>query len=67
VCLATVYVDKNGAKEEVMRDVGWIKPEGGSLRLIGFMGESRLVQATIKDINLMSSTVILEEGTSNSE
>jgi predicted RNA-binding protein len=59
VCLATVYVEKNGEKEEVMRDVGWIRPEDGGLRLIDFMGQDRLVQAEIKDIDLMKSSIVL--------
>jgi predicted RNA-binding protein len=59
VCLATVYVERNGEKEEVMRDVGWIKPEDGGLRLIDFMGQDRLVQAEIKDIDLMKSSIVL--------
>lgn len=67
MCLATVYVERNGEKEEVMHDVAWVKPEGGGLRLTGLMGESRLVQAKIKDINLMSSSIILEGATSDSE
>jgi predicted RNA-binding protein len=57
--LATVYVEKNGEKEEVMRDVGWIRPEDGGLRLIDFMGQDRLVQAEIKDIDLMKSSIVL--------
>ena len=65
--MATVYVERNGEKEEVMQDVGWIKPEAGGVRLIGLMGESRLVQARIKDINLMSSSIILEGASSGSE
>jgi predicted RNA-binding protein len=59
VCLATVYVERNGEKEEVMRDVGWIKPEDGGLRLIDFMGQDRLVQGEIKDIDLMKSSIVL--------
>jgi predicted RNA-binding protein len=59
VCLATVYVERNGEKEEVMRDVGWIRPEDGGLRLIDFMGQDRLVQAEIKDIDLMKSSIVL--------
>jgi predicted RNA-binding protein len=67
VCLATVYVDRDGDREEVMHDVAWVKPEGGDLRLVGFMGETRLVQGKIKDIDLMSSSIILEATTSDTE
>ena len=66
MCLATVYVDKNGQREEVMHDVAWIKPEGRGLRLISFIGESRLVQAEIKDIDLVKSSIVLEGVTNES-
>jgi predicted RNA-binding protein len=65
VCLATVYMEKNGEKEEVMRDVAWIKPEDRGLRLIDFMGQDRLVQAEIKDIDLMKSSIVLAAVTSD--
>jgi predicted RNA-binding protein len=61
-----VYVERDGDREELMHDVAWIKPEGGALRVIGFMGETRLVQAKIKDIDLMSSSIVLEGATSDS-
>jgi len=59
VCLATVYVEKNGEKEEVIHDVAWIKPDGGRLRLIDLMGQDRLVEGDIKDIDLMKSSIVL--------
>jgi predicted RNA-binding protein len=66
VCLATVYVEINGEKEEVMQDVAWIRPEGRGLRLISFIGESRFVQGEIKDIDLVKSSIVLERVTSDS-
>ena len=61
MCLATVYVDHNGQKEEVMHDVAWIKPGGQGLQLITLMGESRLLKANIKSIDLMKGSIILEK------
>jgi predicted RNA-binding protein len=63
--LATVYVERNGEQEEVMHDVAWIKPEGRGLRLIGLMGENKLVQAEIKDIDLVKSSIVLAGVTSD--
>ena len=60
MCLATVYIDKNGQKEEVMRDVAWIEPEGDQLLLIGFLGEERLLHSRIKSIDLLDSSIVLE-------
>ncbi len=66
MCLATVYVERNGEKEEVMQDVAWVKPESSGLRLITFMGESRLFRAEIKDIDLVKSWIVLELLTTDS-
>ena len=60
MCLATVYVEDDGEREEVMQDVAWIVPESGGVQLIPFLGESRLFQAKIKSIDLMNSSVVLE-------
>jgi predicted RNA-binding protein len=61
MCLATVYVDHNGQKEEVMHDVAWIKLGSHGLQLITLMGESRLFQANIKSIDLVNGSIILEK------
>ena len=65
MCLATVYIDKDGQEEEVMRDVAWIMPEGGALQFIGLMGERRLLQAKIKRIDLLNGLVVLETMTTD--
>jgi len=66
MCLATVYVEKDGQQEEVMQDVAWIRPQGGGLQLISFMGESRLLQAQIKSIDLVNGSIVLASMTTNS-
>jgi predicted RNA-binding protein len=65
MCLATVYVENDGQHEEVMQDVAWIRPQGGGLQLISFMGESRLLQAQIKSIDLVHSSIVLEKMPTN--
>lgn len=60
MCLATVYIDNNGQKEEVMRDVAWIEPQSRGLLLITFLGESRLFQTRIKSIDLVNGSIVLE-------
>ena len=65
MCLATVYVEDDGQREEVMQDVAWIKPESGGLELITFLGESRLFQARIKSVDLMNGAIVLERMTTN--
>jgi predicted RNA-binding protein len=66
MCLATVYIENEGHREEVMQDVAWIRPQGGGLQLISFMGENRLLfQAEIKSIDLVKSSIVLETMTTN--
>lgn len=60
MCLATVYIEDDGQREEVMQDVAWVKPADGGLQLITFLGEIRLFQAQIESIDLMKSTIVLK-------
>jgi predicted RNA-binding protein len=60
MCLATVYVEDNGQREEVMQDVAWIQPERGGLQLITFLGESKRFQARIKSIDMVNGSIVLE-------
>jgi predicted RNA-binding protein len=63
MCLATVYVEDDGQREEVMEDVAWVQPQSGGLQLITLLGESRLIQAEIKSIDLMDSSIVLKRMT----
>jgi predicted RNA-binding protein len=65
MCLATAYVENDGQQEEVMQDVAWIRPQGGELQLISFMGESRLFQAMIKSVDLVNGSIVLEKVITN--
>jgi len=64
MCLATVYIEDDGQREEVMQDVAWIKPANGGLQLITLLGESRLFQARIESIDLMNSLIVLKRRSS---
>jgi predicted RNA-binding protein len=67
MCLATVYIEgDDGRREEVMRDVAWIKPESGGLKLTTLLGESRLFRAQIESIDLMDSLIVLKRMTTGS-
>ncbi|RLC87558.1 MAG: hypothetical protein DRI79_08460 [Chloroflexi bacterium] len=65
MCLATVYIEDDGQREEVMQDVAWIKPESSGLQLINFLGESRLLQARIKSVDLVDGLIVLERMTAD--
>ena len=66
MCLATVYTERAGEREEVMHDVAWLNPESGGLKLTTLLGESRLFQAQIKSIDLIGGSIVLEETTARS-
>jgi predicted RNA-binding protein len=61
MCLATVHVERNGEKEEVMRDVAWIEFEQEGIRLVTLMGEQKLLQYSIKSIDLVNGAVVFTE------
>jgi predicted RNA-binding protein len=66
MCLATVVIEDDGQREEVMRDVAWIEPTDGGLQLTTLFGESRLLQAQIESIDLMDSLIVLKKMTTGS-
>ena len=66
MCLATVYIEDDGQREEVMQDVAWIKPANGGLQLITLLGESKLFQAHIESVDLMNSLIVLKRMTADS-
>jgi predicted RNA-binding protein len=66
MCLATVYIEDDGEREQVMQDVAWIEPANGGLQLISLLGERRSLQARIERIDLMNSLVVLKRVTADS-
>jgi len=62
MCLATVYVEEDGQREEVMQEVAWIKPADGEVQLTTLLGQSKRLQAHIESIDLMNSLVVLSRG-----
>ena len=60
MCLATVYVEDDGQREEVMRDVAWIEPANGGLLLTTLLGESKQFRAQIESIDLLHSLIVLK-------
>jgi predicted RNA-binding protein len=66
MCLATVYVEDGGRREEVMQDVAWIEPANGGLQLITLLGERKSFQAYIESVDLMNSLIVLKRMTAGS-
>ena len=65
MCLATVFIEDDGQRKQVMQDVAWIKPADGGLQLTTLFGESRLFQAQIESIDLMNSLIVLKKMTTD--
>jgi len=65
VCLATAYIENEGQQEEVMQDVAWIESGSDGLLLGAFLGESKLFQAKIKQVDLVHNSIVLEMTASN--
>jgi predicted RNA-binding protein len=66
MCLATVCIEDDGQRKQVMQDVAWIKPANGGLQLITFLGESKLFQAHIESIDLINSLIVLKRMSADS-
>lgn len=61
MCEARVVIDKNGNKEEFMESVARIEPKGDKLILVDLFGEQKILNARLKEINLLDHEVVLEE------
>jgi len=60
MCEATVFLVKDDQEEEIMRDVVLVQPEEDKLLLVGLLGEQKLVKGTIKRIDFIKHTLVLE-------
>lgn len=60
MCLAKVYVGSNNEKKLLMEEVASLKVEGGKTLLTTLFGEQREIEADIKEIDFMGSSIILE-------
>ena len=65
MCLATIYIEDGDQREELLHDVAWVGPQDGGLQLITLMGESTLLRARIKSIDLLHGSIVLERTTMN--
>ncbi len=61
MCQSNAYLVKNGQEQLVMEDVSLIKPQGDGLLLVGILGETKEIEARIKELQLMDHRILLEE------
>ena len=60
MCQSNAYLERGGQEELILEDVGLIKPEGDKTLLISIFGEEELVDAEIKEIDLLHHKIVLE-------
>jgi len=61
MCQSNAYLEHDGQEELIIEDVGLIRPEDGKILLISIFGEEELVDAEIKEINLLHHKIVLEK------
>ena len=62
MCLGTVYIDSEGQRQEVMKDVACMEAKNDGYVLIDLFGVERFVQGKIKHLDLVDeNTVLIEE------
>jgi len=60
MCLAKVYLDRNGEKELLLEEVAVMEMEGGKLVIRTIFNEQKSIEANIRQIDFTNSNVILE-------
>ena len=65
MCLSSVYIDSDGQREEVMRDVAKMEAKGSGFVLIGLLGEQKFIQGKVIRLDFVDThSVVLKKGTS---
>lgn len=59
MCESTAYLEKDGKEELLLAEVGYFKPEGGGYLLRSILGDEKLVEADLKEINLLEHKIVL--------
>ena len=60
MCLAKVYLSKNGQNGLILEDVTLMQSEGEKLYLRTIFGEQKELDATIKEVDFQHSSIIVE-------
>ena len=59
MCQATVYLLRDGQREEIMREVTRLSPIGEGVQLQTFFDEPRIVRGRVTEIDFLKHTVTL--------
>ena len=60
MCLAKAYVGVNNEKELLMEEIASLKAKDGKLLVTTLFGEQKEIEAHIREIDFMASSIILE-------
>jgi len=63
MCESRVLIErggKEGGRELLMEDVATVEVSGEEIKLRGIFGETKNVTGRIKEINLMSHTIVIK-------
>lgn len=60
MCLAKVYLSKNGQNDLILEDITLLQTKGGKLYLRTIFGEQKELWATIKEVDFQHSSIIVE-------
>lgn len=59
MCLAKAYVGSNGERELLMAEIASLKAKEGKLLVTTLFGEQKEIEADIKEIDFLASSIIL--------
>jgi predicted RNA-binding protein len=60
MCMATAYLKQSSATEVFLEEVADVQLQGNSVQLRPLLGEPKQVRATIREIDFLNSTIVLE-------
>lgn len=60
MCLSKAYIDNNGEKALLMEDVASLEIADNKLRLKNLFGEQKEIEASLKEIDFMTHSIVLE-------
>lgn len=60
MCLSKAYFERGGNRELLMAEIASVKIEDGKLLLRSLFGEEKEVEANIRQIDFVGSSILLE-------
>jgi predicted RNA-binding protein len=60
MCMATAYLKRDSGTEVLLEEVAYMERQGRRLLLRPLLGEPKQVKATIREIDFLNSSILLE-------